>query len=725
MAAEMTQTTRRKKRKSQQSSEQLPTQSALLDLRAFTGDFFRLFGSQVRPLDDHEHGTLHVTLPTDLVEHFGKPELGLSFQTVADGSGHDLVAHGSRMFDRMLALLDRRSALTVLRLPVRHQGSDQLLSAVRLLNAGVADLRMQEQTQSLFFFNWRITYRADDKREEIYTIVLDESGARLLQPGDINAPPDVVAPETLLADGEPVQQEQNQEGHLLPPKLPPLAQLVRLAERARQFVVYHADLRCVSYEAEILPRLYKVLDRLTTYYGQQIEEISETHDPQGEKRAALESDLQRKIAEEVENHRLRVQADLVSYAVLDAPMALAEMTLSDGARDASIQVRLNRYTGGLHRPQCHACGQEASAIALCRNGHVMCDDCVRQCDCCQDVLCAECGVQPCPVCKRQNCDRCGRVCWACGERACGEHISRCPVCGDDVCHACQSECAQCGVRQCRSHLRSDCVLAADGAARFICPTCAVRCPGCHQYSSQTVTCSASGQRFCANCIVACVECGRLVGPGFYSLSGVEQAPLCRTCVKECPRCHAPSSGVLACAACTEPCCTNCSQVCVACQQVFCRKHIHQFKQCGHAVCANHLEQCGVGREAICPQCARWCGICERRHCSYHTSKCAWCGTRYCSECVRSMSGLCDTCAEAARSEDLIDILTEPCGSLPSVSALAEQYLWRRASNQAATIYLGVGANNVVIVVADRQPDGAPRAVTRRLSSFDLIRARIG
>ncbi len=719
----MAKTTRKRRKQDQESIESPSTQSAPTELRAFTGDFFRLLGSEVRALDAHEHGPLHVTLPPELVDHFGKPELGLSFQTVADGSGHDLVAHGSRMFDRMVALLERRSALTALRLPVRHPSGDQLLAAVHPRNAGVSNLRLREQVQSLFFFNWRITYRADDKRQEIFTVVLDENGARLPQPGDTNAPPDAIAPDDLLADGEPLSQERNQDGLLLPPDLPPLTQLVRMAERARQFAIYHADLCCVTYESEILPRLYKVLNRLTNYYGQQIEELSDTHDPQGERRAALEVDLQRKIAEEVENHRLRVQVELVSYAVLEAPITTAEIILSDGQREASLQMRLNRYSGRLHRPLCHTCGQETSDLVLCRNGHVVCNECVRQCDGCQDVLCAGCGVQACPVCQRQNCDRCSRVCWACGERACNEHISRCPVCGDDVCHACQGECAACGTRQCRSHLRSDCAPAADGEARLICPTCAVRCPNCHQYSAQTVTCSASGQRFCPNCIVACAECGRLVGPGFYSLSGAEQLPLCRTCVKECPRCHNPSSGVLTCTACGEPCCSSCSMVCVECQQVFCKEHIHQFKQCGHAVCAEHIEQCGVGREALCPQCARWCGICERRHCSYHTSKCAWCGTRYCSECVRSMSGLCDTCVEVARSEVLSDIASEPCAELPTMSALAQQYRWRRASNQAVTVYLGTGLDSVVVVV-DRHPDGSLRAVSRRLSSFDLTRTRI-
>ena len=37
---------------------------------------------------------------------------------------------------------------------------EELLKAVRPVNAGIANLKMQEQTQHLYAFNWRITYRA-------------------------------------------------------------------------------------------------------------------------------------------------------------------------------------------------------------------------------------------------------------------------------------------------------------------------------------------------------------------------------------------------------------------------------------------------------------------------------------------------------------------------------------------------------------------------------------
>src|SRR5690606_11320840 len=182
----------------------------------------------------------------------------------------------------------------------------------------------------------------------------------------------------------------------------------------------------------------------------------------------LEGDLARKIAEEVENHRLRVHLELAGYALIYIPVASAEMNITDGKKSAPLRVRLDRYSGILHRARCQACGEETSDVILCRNGHIACDNCMRRCDGCGDVLCAECGVAACPACGKHNCATCGSICMACGERACTEHASRCPTCHDTVCTNCQATCAACGVQQCRSHLRADAVLDESGTSQLLC-----------------------------------------------------------------------------------------------------------------------------------------------------------------------------------------------------------------------------------------------------------------
>jgi hypothetical protein len=192
-----------------------------------------------------------------------------------------------------------------------------------------------------------------------------------------------------------------------------------------------------------------------------------------------------------------------------------------------VRVEQDRYSGKLRRPTCHVCGAETTELTIDYRGHVTCERCTHLCATCNELVCSACGVALCPVCGAENCEDVRRVCWACGERACGQHINACPTCGDTVCHACQTECMQ---RAACASARATCGWIASptnrGKRSLICPRCAVRCPGCQQYSAHTGVCSASGQRFCQNCLVACAGCGRVVGPGYYQIDPADRQPYC-------------------------------------------------------------------------------------------------------------------------------------------------------------------------------------------------------
>lgn len=675
------------------SSKQPNSHTRTIDLRTFTSDFFTNLGATVKSIDRRKTGALQVELTPELASHFGDQSLTLCFQqtaaTIPSASEPQLIAHGSPLFDKMLAYLDNRSAVAHQRLPARYNAGEELMRAVRPVNTGIVALRMGEQIQHLYAFHWHITYRADDKREELYSVLLNEAGDRVLATGAGADRLDSADLTTLLTDAEPLPPETGRDGQAAGAqgtRLPPMTQLSRLAETARKYAIYHADVRCVSHEAEILPRLYKTLNRLTTYYQQQIEEVYEAHDPTGEKRRALEADLERKLAEEVENHRLRVGVQLFSYAVLQVPVAVADLTLSDGKREAAVQVLRNRYDGVLQRPHCHVCQIEMTQVVLDRNGHLICDSCLAQCDSCQDILCTTCGVAACPVCGQKNCDSCGRLCWACGERACAAHSSLCPVCGDEVCHTCQEICSHCGVRQCRSHLRLDQVKLQSGATAYICGACALRCPGCEQFSAEIGVCSASGQRFCQSCLISCATCQRIVGPGFYTV--IDNAPYCHTCLVECPSCQSWTLAVEPCAQCQRGYCRNCGGKCEHCGQSFCPDHSYRYGTCDHIVCQAHAAHCSHCQTDLCPFCHSVCAICEQYHCDAHETTCRQCGRLYCRGCVDE-SGFCATCTELASwAGHPVDLSQEACITDERVARIAPYYTWICAHNQRYTIYRG-------------------------------------
>ncbi|MEZ4658716.1 MAG: hypothetical protein R2911_14190 [Caldilineaceae bacterium] len=666
---------------------------------------------------------IHVALAPALAAYFGRSDLHLVFRHQDAAPNTELVAAGSRIFDRMIGFLEQRAALTVQAAPSRHVGGEELLRAVRPVNTSIVKLNMQQKMQLLYIYNWRIVYRADDKREELYTVALDESGTRVQFVAEAAAGDSATGAlslATLLADAQPVALAHGEDAPADALRLPPMTQLARLAESARKYAIYHADVRCVTHEAEIQPRLYKVLNRLHGYYSQQIEEVYDAHDPTGEKRQALEADLQRKLAEEVENHRLRVRVDLVSYAMIQIPVATAEVTLADGKQEAVVHVVRNLYTGALRRPRCHACNQEMSTIALDRNGHLMCDDCLLQCASCLDLLCAACGVAVCPVCQKENCDRCAQECWACGERACSAHISRCPVCQDDVCHACQTECAQCGVRQCRSHLRADCVTPKSGKPELICTACAVRCAGCNQYSARFDVCDASGQRFCLNCLKTCADCGRKVGPGFYQAGVSDRRVYCADCVTLCQACGARVPAVQYCETCGAAHCAQCGHTCDTCHKHFCKEHAAGDRVCKHVFCAEHGAACGVCGDPLCAECNETCGICLRYYCIAHNAVCELCRCTYCRECVRSSINLCDTCATIHTEGERIDLADEAIAEHPEVQPLIERHDWLRGVNMGYTIYLGLAAHNMgaLVLVENDAPPGEV-LVVRKLHAVDL------
>lgn len=752
-------------------------------LFGFAVDYFQIFGAQITADSKPGAETLAVALPDDMADFFGQATFSLCFHSDGIEQGHELVAHGSRVFERMMGYLEQRSAFAVQLLPLRYSDGDALMRSLQPVNASVHDLHINAQRNFLFLYYWRITYRADDKRQEIFSVLLDQDGQRLVLRDDPGAPAAALDLQQMFADASPMELERNEEGHLLPPKLPPLTHLVRLAETARRYAIYHADLRCVTHEAEILPRLHRSLNRLTSYYQQQIEEVYDAHDPDGEKRRALEDDLNRKIAEEVENHRLRVQVELIGYVALQQPVAVLEMTLTDGKRSAPARVVQNQYTGVIQRPACHACGAPLTTVALDKNGHLTCDNCIEQCATCQEIVCQRCGLDACPVCGRTNCESCSIACQACGERACVEHISRCPRCGDLVCHTCQTACAACGEQQCRSHLHADTVAGDEGSHALICPTCAVRCPGCQQYSATTGVCEASGQIFCRNCLTTCTKCGKTLGPGFFVRDVVDNRPYCATCIEACPGCggHAAIlepcsvSGVAYCTNCLEHChgcgralgpghyhvseidhkpycdaclqecpacsrwtpvrvactvcgaagCPQCMDACTVCGKPFCSEHIHVVEPCGHKLCAEHVGRCGVGGELVCPRCDETCAICGRLYCKEHTRHCVQCGQEYCRECVRT-NGLCDTCATIVKQGAPIDLRTAAWAQDASVVQLIGYYRWKRLEAAGNIIYRGEGALGALAIIVTRRIDGAERVVwMRRIDPMERLRGFVG
>ncbi|MFN3333130.1 MAG: hypothetical protein ACK47M_11520, partial [Caldilinea sp.] len=80
--------------------------NADLSLTEFTRTFFTTFGATVRQDSSQVKQAFDVELTEPLRQHFGRERLRLIFHTGEVEPGVELVAHGSRVFDQMMALLD-------------------------------------------------------------------------------------------------------------------------------------------------------------------------------------------------------------------------------------------------------------------------------------------------------------------------------------------------------------------------------------------------------------------------------------------------------------------------------------------------------------------------------------------------------------------------------------------------------------------------------------------
>ena len=410
------------------------------DLKSLSRDFFTLFGAHVREAGD---GELEVRLPPDLAAHFGKKRLYLVFSAAELSPYEDLVVYGSQVFDRMMSLMEGRGESARWRLPVRdlvQAVDDGPPPELVFANCVVEQVSARLEEELHLAFNFRLVYTADDRHEEIYAITLDLDG---------RPRPDNLLAQSLGDEPGQIGQDTPDKGLVPPAKPPTLTRLTELAGQAQSLAVAHAEARAVTLETGLHRRLHSTLLRLTTYYRRQMEEIAARDENRAaETRLMMEEDLQRKIADELENHRLQVQIRLVSMAQIGRPVRRYRLELQSQHAVSTLALTRDLHSGNLNPVLCHACRQPATELALCAAGHIAGAGCVRMCVDCGRDTCTACGIQNCAVCGEPVCHDCKRICHICGEWACGRDSLVCPICERPSCATHSFQCRICGQRYC-------------------------------------------------------------------------------------------------------------------------------------------------------------------------------------------------------------------------------------------------------------------------------------
>lgn len=404
-------------------------------MKSFADTFFRTFGATITP--DGEEWV--VDLPPALAEHFGRARLYLVFsQAGAEprplSPTEDLLVYGSRTFDRMLALLEGRGEATWLQLSDQVAVDDSL--PLPLHNCRVAHIQTHTRETPYFIFNFRTVYVSDEKQVEVVTVILDEQGRPAAEAvGELAG----FKPVDLAGATPPVEPET----------------ILRLFDRAGEVARRQVEETAVELEQAIRPRLEKALLRLTTYYRRLSDEVDTGQAEQDEAvRTDLQQDLARKIGDELERHRLRINLQPLSYALALAPFVHYRAGLATRHTTQTLTLTRNLHTGRLDPLLCHHCGEPIDRLALCDNGHPVHADCVESCHRCGREVCRRCGIEACGICGDLTCAACVGTCAYCDRWLCTEHVSTCAICGRSYCSDHAGRCRWCGQSYCQQCLTS-------------------------------------------------------------------------------------------------------------------------------------------------------------------------------------------------------------------------------------------------------------------------------
>ncbi len=408
-------------------------------MRTFAETFFKTFGAPINRQD----GELVVDLPPDLAAAFGKPRLYLVFPSPQGEARElspteDLLVYGSRTFDQMLALLERRGEATQLGWPSRVTiDPNRPPLPLPLVNCRVQERQVEIDVDVFFIFNFRVAYMSDEKQEEFLTIVLDAAGQPRPELRD------------MLIDLEPSQAVDH------PLELSPAAMrqlLVQAGDAARQQV----DPQTAELEQAIRPRLDKALLRLTTFYRRLLDEVDSGDAAKDEAiRAELQQDLARKIADELERHRLQVTLRPLNYAVAHVPFARYRLTLMTRHTEQALELAQNLYTRQVEPQACRHCHLPVDQLTLCDRGHLVHVHCLDTCRQCNRDICLTCGIQACGLCGSSVCNECTATCTSCDRRLCAEHVSLCAICGATYCTEHRASCRWCGQTYCHHCVPGD------------------------------------------------------------------------------------------------------------------------------------------------------------------------------------------------------------------------------------------------------------------------------
>ncbi|UCH95801.1 MAG: hypothetical protein JSV88_02855 [Candidatus Aminicenantes bacterium] len=105
---------------------------------------------------------------------------------------------------------------------------------------------------------------------------------------------------------------------------------------------------------------------------------------------------------------------------------------------------------------CSNCQAKGANVRFftCDEGHVVCADCIIECQTCGKTICLLCSFARCSICEMIICNQCQVSCPSCHRVICKNHAVKCAQCQAELCSECISICSHCGKYFCKSHIKT-------------------------------------------------------------------------------------------------------------------------------------------------------------------------------------------------------------------------------------------------------------------------------
>lgn len=644
------------------------------EIKQFVIDFFTSF--QCPLAADGE--LVIVNLRDELQEYFQADKITLAFHPHHLTDEAELVTHGSFMLNKVCEYLQAYGQGTYAELPNRVGKQGRIPAELKVKNARVIQAAARSESKFCYVFNFRIDYVSDEKIGELFSIGLNWRGEKWQPPA--------WAGLTSKAQG----------GEHPPAGQIPSADMHAAYEQATRLAEDHVLRQSVEQEKDILQRLFKQINRLDVFYTEQIEELRGRRSGRGlleiqDRIDHLRQEFNLKVAEETENHRLRVKVELINYQVWKVPFRKHSLQLvPEGLSDEEpfeLTIRRDLFTRELEKIHCTVCGQETRELRLCRQGHLTCDQHTHQCDDCGQWECEQCGIGPCGECKTMVCSACSASCQQCRKRLCGAHQYTCHVSREIVCGDCSSLCHDCLQVTAQAHAEH-CAACREA----VCEDCVQECSFCYAHVCQDhiFKCDVCGQFFCPSCI---------------RRSAISDKILCRTHAITCSSCQKSFSreeweiNGAECIVSREKICSDCVQICDQCGHPVSAKHAVQCAACDKTYCENHAVTCHVCQEVLCLEHHHHCQGCAKSTCEEHYRSCSICREDFCTRCLDD-KGRCPYCRDLKFVISIsLPVLIKKADLPPAIKKCSN---WRRSVSPNHEIYLGFQAKQAYIVVFDKE-----------------------